>query len=69
MIISPRNLCVSKAIKKCWNNLSAFPENGFFNYFFDKESNKENTIYFCFSCKNFDKIYENGGNEFLQSEF
>lgn len=69
MIISPRNLCVSETIKKCWNNLSAIPENGFFIYFFGKEFYKEKTIYFCFFCKNFDKIYENGGNEFLQSEF
>ena len=69
MIISPRNLCVNEGIKKCWNTIATFPEYGFFKYFLGMKDDEKNIIYFCFSCTNFDKIYENGGNEFLQSEF
>ena len=51
MIISPRNLHLSESIKNNYNTISVFRENGFFKNLLRKDDNKENTIYFYFSCQ------------------
>ena len=70
MIISPQNLCVYKACKNIYYNMYYITETGFFKYnFYVPNFRNDYIINFGFSCPNFEKIYENGGNEFLQSEF
>lgn len=72
MLIQSHNLCIEKFCKK-WirgeYGVSAISENGFFTFLFYRNTIYDHLFKFNFDCLNFNKIYENGGKEFLQSEF
>ena len=72
MLVQSHNLCIEEFCKK-WirekPNNRAILENGFFELLFYEESFDDYLLKFYFDCLNFNKIYENGGKEFLQSEF
>ena len=72
MLVQSHNLCIEEFCKK-WirekPNNRAILENGFFELLFNGESFDDYLLKFYFDCLNFNKIYENGGKEFLQSEF
>ena len=72
MLVQSHNLCIEEYFKKLIRekpNNRAILENGFFELLFNGESFDDYLLKFYFDCLNFNKIYENGGKEFLQSEF